>query len=233
MTKNTAAARRRGARADVPVTKDAIVAAAFRLIDERGLEGFSMRSLASELGVFPATLYWHVGDRGALLGLVEYEWIKQVRMPDPDTNWRTWALEVARGYRAHAFRHPNIARLATLERPQSAESLRIPDALIGKLVELGFDDDLVDAFNALMGAIRGFVIVELAPRPESIGPDEIEVEIRGLDASEYPNIVANVDRLADRALSLRWSNPTDRPLDESFDFLVNLLLDGLEARRRP
>ena len=32
---------------------------------------FSMRSLATELGVFPATLYWHVGDRSQLLGLVE------------------------------------------------------------------------------------------------------------------------------------------------------------------
>ena len=41
---------KRGVRAEVPVTRDAIVEAAFRLIEERGLEAFSMRSLATELG---------------------------------------------------------------------------------------------------------------------------------------------------------------------------------------
>ena len=74
-------ARRRGARADVPLTKEQIVDAAFRLIDERGGEAFSMRSLANELGVFPATIYWHVGDRAQLLGLVQQRWMAEVEAP--------------------------------------------------------------------------------------------------------------------------------------------------------
>ena len=74
--------RRRGVRAEVPVTQEAIVEAAFRLIEEKGASGFSMRAVASELGVFPATLYWHVGDRARLLGLVEQQWVSVVQMPD-------------------------------------------------------------------------------------------------------------------------------------------------------
>ena len=100
------AGRKRGARAEVPITKDAIVETAFRIIEERGLEAFSMRSLATELGVFPATLYWHVGDRSCLLGLVEHRWIEEVVLPDECTDWRDWMLQLGRRYRAHALAHP-------------------------------------------------------------------------------------------------------------------------------
>ena len=222
--------RKRGVRAEVPVTKDAIVEAAFRLIEERGLEAFSMRSLANELGVFPATLYWHVGDRSRLLGLVEYRWIEEVALPDELTDWREWMLELGRRYRAHAFAHPNVTRLATLERARNVESLRIPDAIVGKLSALGLGDDLVHAFNAIMGAVRGFVLLELAPRAEPDDEQEIEAELRSLDRNEFPHLTAHFEQMADRALSVRWSNGADAPLDASFDFLMELLIDGIAAR---
>lgn len=231
VTKPGNASRPRGARAELPITSESIVAAAFKMIDERGLDNFSMRSLAAELGVFPTTLYWHVGDRSELLGRVEYLWIRGVEIPSPSTDWRDWARQVAHGYRRHAFRHPNIARLATLERTRSAESLKIPDAIIGHLHALGFREHLVDAFNSLMGAIRGYVIVELAPRPESTTASDIEADLRSLDTTSYPNITQHFDRFGDRALSLRWSNATDSPLDEGFNFLVEILLEGLESKR--
>ena len=89
-------ARKRGARAEVPITAEAIVDTAFRMIDERGADAFSMRSLANELGVFPATLYWHVGDRARLLGLVELRWSEGIELPDECEHWRDWMLELAR-----------------------------------------------------------------------------------------------------------------------------------------
>ena len=155
-------ARKRGARAEIPITAEAIVEAAFRLIDERGHDGFSMRSLAGELGVFPATLYWHVGDRSQLLGLVEQRWVGEVKTPDHLDDWREWLLELARRYRAAARRHPNVARLVSVERARNTESLTIPEAIVGQLDGLGLGDELVHAYNALMGAVRGFVVLELA-----------------------------------------------------------------------
>jgi TetR/AcrR family tetracycline transcriptional repressor len=208
------AGRKRGARAEVPVTQDAIVDAAFRLIEDRGLEAFSMRSLANELGVFPATLYWHVGDRSRLLGLVEHRWIEQVVLPDDSTDWREWMIEVGRRYRAHAFAHPNVARLATIERARNVDSLLIPDAIVGKLIDLGFDEDLVHAYNAVMGAVRGFVLLELAPRSEPDAESDVEGDLRNLDADRFPHITSHFERLADQALSLRWSNGVDRPRDD-------------------
>lgn len=223
-------ARRRGARAEVPITREAIVDTAFRLIEERGLEQFSMRSLATELGVFPATLYWHIGDRSQLLGLVEYRWIEQVELPDHLTDWRAWMTEVAHRYRRNAFAHPNVARLASFERARNNESLTIPDAIVGKLASLGLGDQMVHAYNTLMGAVRGFVVMELAPRAEPDDADAVEQDLRSLDTEQFPHITEHFDELADRSLSLRWSDSTDRPLDASFDFLLRVLLDGLAAQ---
>lgn len=224
--------RKRGAKAEVPITREAIVATAFRLIEERGLAAFSMRSLATELGVFPATLYWHVGDRSQLLGLVEYEWIRQVEMPDSLTDWREWMLEVGRCYRRNAFAHPEVARLATLERARNVESLHIPDALVGKLAELGLGDQMVHAFNALMGAVRGFVLMELAPRADADADEKeaMEAELRALDPDEFPHLTAHFDEMADRALSFRWSDSSEQPLDESFEYLMRMLVDGIAAQ---
>lgn len=227
-------ARKRGARAAVPITADAIVDAAFRMIDERGAESFSMRSVANELGVFPATLYWHVGDRARLLGLVELRWSEGIEVPDAD-DWRDWMIELARRYRAHARRHPNVARLVSVERARNVESLRLPDAVIGKLAELGLGDDIVHAYNALMGAVRGFVVLELSMAIDPPPPDDADVEddMRGIDPERFPHLTQHFHLFADRALSVRWSETSQYSLDESYEYLLQLLLDGIEGRMKP
>lgn len=225
-------ARRRGVRAEVPITREAIVDAAFRMILDRGPEGFSMRALAAEMGVFPATLYWHVGDRAQLLGLVQQQWMDYVEIPDELDDWREWMVELARRYRRNAHRYPNVARLVTVERARNMDALRVPDAVVGKLSAIGFGDDLVHAYNTLLGAVQGFVVMELSPISDA-GDDEraeAESDMRNLDPGRFPNITAHFDQLANRGLSVRWSDADVNPLDDSFEFLVQVLLDGLAAR---
>ena len=229
-------ARKRGARAEVPITADAIVETAFRMIDERGADSFSMRSVATELGVFPATLYWHVGDRSQLLGLVELTWVQGIELPDHLTDWREWMVELARRYRTHALRHPHVARLVTVERARNVETLRIPDAIIGKLSELGLGDQIVHAYNALMGAVRGFVVLELSMATDPPPPaeaEDVETEMRGLDEDRFPHITQHFHLFADRALSIRWNEDAARSLDDSYDYLLRLLLDGIASQMQP
>jgi AcrR family transcriptional regulator len=219
-------------RAEVPVTREMIVDTAFRLIEERGFDSFSMRSLATELGVFPATLYWHVGDRGQLLGLVEEKWTLQIELPDELHDWREWMTELGRRYRRNAHRHPHVARLISVERVRNVNAMVIPDRVLGRLVELGLGPDLVHAYNALVGAVQGFVVMELARivEPDAPSAKATEEEIRSLDPARFPSIVANLEQVADNALSIRWSDGTQRPLDQSFEYLLSLLLDGISAR---
>jgi TetR/AcrR family tetracycline transcriptional repressor len=222
--------RRRGARAETPITADLIVETAIRLIDERGPQQFSMRSLAAELGVFPATLYWHVGDRQQLIGLVEQRALSSIELPDAD-DWTTWSVELARRYRANALRHPNVMRLVSTERALNMDALAIPDAILGKLAQLGLGEHLVHAYNALMGAVQGFVLLELTLVAERDPDSErvAEEAIRSLDPQRFPNIVANFDSVANRALSMRWSLDDHSSFDASFEFLMNVLLAGLRV----
>ena len=49
---------------------EAVVEAGLHVLDEVGLAAFSMRAVADRLGTYPATLYWHVGNRATLLAAV-------------------------------------------------------------------------------------------------------------------------------------------------------------------
>ena len=63
-----------------PLSRDQIVAAAIRLIDAEGLEGFSMRRLGQALGSGATSVYWHVKDKDQLIDLVLDEIL-------PRSNW--------------------------------------------------------------------------------------------------------------------------------------------------
>ena len=58
---------RAGAAGSGPsLTVDKVLATAMRMIEESGVDAFSMRKLAAELGVGTPTVYWHVGNRDEL-----------------------------------------------------------------------------------------------------------------------------------------------------------------------
>ena len=63
--------------------------AAVALADEAGLEGFSMRGLAQELGVVPMALYKHVANKDELLdGMVDIVF-SEIELPPADVDWRS------------------------------------------------------------------------------------------------------------------------------------------------
>jgi AcrR family transcriptional regulator len=66
-----------------PLSREAIVDAAIRILDIDGLDGFTMRRVAEALGTAPASLYWHVGSKDGLLDLVFDEVIGEQHIPTP------------------------------------------------------------------------------------------------------------------------------------------------------
>jgi len=77
-----AAPRQRPARA--PLSPEAIVDAALRVLDREGSTGLSMRRVADELGTGPASLYWHVANKDALVDLIIDRVAGEVPLPEPD-----------------------------------------------------------------------------------------------------------------------------------------------------
>ena len=60
------------AKSGEPLTRQRVLEAALHLIDQEGLEGFSMRKLGASLGVEAMSLYNHVESKRAVFdGVIE------------------------------------------------------------------------------------------------------------------------------------------------------------------
>ena len=53
-----------------PIARENIVEAAFRILDEAGLEGITLRKVACSLGIRAPSLYWHFKSKQALIDAV-------------------------------------------------------------------------------------------------------------------------------------------------------------------
>src|SRR5579875_2585707 len=67
-----------------PLSRDAIVDAALRVLDAEGMDGLSMRRVGEELGAGAASIYWHVQNKDELLQLVFERVISEIELPVPD-----------------------------------------------------------------------------------------------------------------------------------------------------
>ncbi|MBA4207759.1 MAG: TetR/AcrR family transcriptional regulator [Polymorphum sp.] len=226
----------RGRAASVGLTREQIVAAAIAQIDEKGLAGFSLRELARALQVSPNVIYWHVGGTkedlfAAISGAITSA------LPagfDRSADWRIRLRQVFLGYRALVHEHPNLAPLLGAEmQSNGVANLGWVETVLAALRDGGFrGDELTRAFNALIGGLGGFVTMELAPGPQGGGSgweSHFQQQVAAIDPALYPLTHAALPEIANRIFVLRWQNGTQVPYGASYEFLLDLLINGLSA----
>jgi len=218
--------RRRGRD---PITREAIVETALRLLDRDGLDELSMRRVADELDTGPASLYWHVGSKDGLLELVFDRVIGEVEMRSPEpARWEEQLKEVARAGRAMILRHRDIVRISIGRVPMGPNALRVSEGLFAILRAGGVPDQLaVTAHHLLFALINGFTLDETTDLGVEVeGPlDEQAANaardyVAALPADQFPNLLAVAEHFGH----------TDS--DRSFDLLIDLFVDGLAQRVR-
>ncbi|WP_033292699.1 TetR family transcriptional regulator [Amycolatopsis jejuensis] len=93
------------------ISRTAAVAAALTIIDDDGLDAFSLPKLAQRLGVATPSLYHHFSDRTELLSEVTRSIVNETRVPrqPADGNWQDWIVRYALNFRDVVLRHPNAA----------------------------------------------------------------------------------------------------------------------------
>ena len=218
-----------------PISKDAIVAAAIRLLDREGLTALSMRKLGDELGTGAASLYWHVGSKDGLLDLVLDEVIGEGKIPDPDPeHWQEQLKQIARDQRAASHRHPWIVRVSIGRIPMGPNALRYSERILAILRAGGLPPHLaVQGYLLLIATVNGFTIDETgvddstaaADSPRPIDPADLQQVanmardyIASLPAAQFPNMTALADEFA-------LADP-----DERFGLLMDIFVDGLSRR---
>ena len=222
-------------------TVDEIVATAVRIIDEDGLDGLTIRRLASELGVAAMTVYSYVRSKDDLLDLVVDGVAGAIALPPGEGDWRRRAEALAHSLRTALITHPDGARLIS-ERPiQSPNAFRIFDAGLGIFRDAGFpDEQAADAYfafgNYVMGSVaQDTVGVRLAQRPASGGAPTrgaAAAYVQQLPADQFPNIRALAPFIYGPAEPAAEPDPGSQAEASSrrFDFGLESLLDGLAAR---
>lgn len=143
------------------LTREAIVTAALRVLDEVGLERFTMRRVADEVGTGAATLYWHVTGKEQLIHLLLDRVMGEIELPEPDpSRWEDQIREFARAGRATFRRHPGVA-LASLGRvPVGPNLVRIMEWFLGLLRGAGIPVRAASWFADLLALIGAAQAVE-------------------------------------------------------------------------
>lgn len=217
------------------LSRERIVAAALRLIDDEGLDALSTRRLATELSVSGPSLYNHFATKDDLLDAVVDSVIGEVDLsmfgtapgavgPVGDTGnagsagaagtaWPEALRDWARSYRAALAAHPNIVPVLAQGPGRRPNALRLADAVFGHLVESGWPRGQATRIGALM---RYFVTGSALASFAAGFPADAEV----YDAADYPHL-GEAHRLAGHRGTV----------DEgAFETGLEALLDGLALR---
>lgn len=217
MAQNVAGTRRE------PLTRERIIEAAVRIMDEEGLEALSMRRIGRELGVEAMSLYNHVRDKDDLLvGICEHV-LAGFRVPEAE-DWREASRLGAREYRRLLREHPNVITLMTGQKGAftNPESLRGYEFALDVFARAGLTGaEGVKAFHAFGGFILGFVMFELGLT--LAGEDNQEAQ--GHEA--MARLVGSADLPRLREAMPHFLECDD---EEQFEFGLDLLIEGLRAR---
>ncbi|WP_372791677.1 TetR/AcrR family transcriptional regulator C-terminal domain-containing protein [Paraconexibacter sp.] len=207
----------------VPLNRERVLHAAVALADELGIDGFSMRRLAKELGVVPMALYKHFASKDELLdGMIDAVFAR-LEAPSPDSDWKPALKARALSVRRALARHPWAIGLMEIRRPGPA-NLEHHEATMRCLRQAGFPFALaIHAYSVQDAYVYGFAQQERAlnfETPQSAGEAARRraEEIGGLD--QYPYLAEIAEKLPetgyDPAVEFEWG--------------LDLILDGLERR---
>ena len=142
------------------LSREDIVAAALRLMDDRGVEWLTMRKLAADLGVSPGALYWHFPNKESLYAVV----MDSVAL---DLNWDAGTAGTPKERLAAHVRvlrdywraHPVLVALGQKVRPAASGAYSAEGIAI--IRELGFaEPDARMHWRALVWITLGFFYVE-------------------------------------------------------------------------
>jgi TetR/AcrR family tetracycline transcriptional repressor len=211
-----------------PVSRASVVHAALALLAEGGLESVSFRRIAKALGVSGPTLYWHVENKRQLMDLMAEELVRRSGSayagPAPGQPWWDWLRADAQRMFDALIATRDAPRVLAGNRP-SPEAFPDIERVLGVLVAAGMTPG--DAQQALF-AIGAYVIgsatewqAEADRTATQPLPDPADEELNRFRAEVLSGQPLLLQAIGDRL---------GRSHSSSFEFGLDLLIDGLRAR---
>ncbi|HVT67131.1 MAG TPA: TetR family transcriptional regulator [Trebonia sp.] len=211
----------------IRLTRAAVVDRALALADESGLDGLTIRKLATDLGVTPMALYWHFrGKEELIAGLADRIWGEIDVTLDSSAPWTEQVRRMLGSLLTVLRTHPAApALLLRMEdKLHSEASLRVTEVTLDVLRRAGFGP--ADASALARHALwTGIALVMSEPGIEERDDAERaelqrrkQVELASLPPARYP-------RLVECAVPMTaWEDP-----ETHYRFGVDLFVAGLAA----
>ena len=169
-------------------TRQRLQAAALEIVDARGVEALSMRSLAGALGTGPMTLYNYVHSRDELDALVVEGVMAAARWPPATGAWREDVRAIATATWRAIRAHPNATRLILSRRSLHPSLLEPAEALLAALAAGGRSGPaLLAAFRAVHGFIFG--LAQMRAAETAGGDDQTAERVQALPVAAFPRLV--------------------------------------------
>jgi AcrR family transcriptional regulator len=207
------------AKSGEPLTRQRVLEAALHLLDQEGLEGFSMRKLGALLGVEAMSLYNHVESKRAVFDGVIELLIVQAPLPvHPHATPREELWTIAHAFRDVLLAHPRVLPLIATSPLRTSASLAMLDRLLETLHQAQITGvQSIYALQCLVGFIVGHTLLGtgtqavagLEPGPN--GP----MVWQHFPAEQYPRLHMLLPEIA------QWN------ADQEFDFGLQALFQGL------
>jgi TetR/AcrR family transcriptional regulator, tetracycline repressor protein len=213
------------------LTREILIDATIAFIAKNGVDGFTVRALAKSIGVFPTTITWHLGTKEEVLSKAAWHVLSKVSV-GPVSCWQEFVEQFSHAYRRTLHQNPNFGPLMGARLMISAGTdLTLVERLLAGLAGAGLEGgNLVDAYNAVIGSVVGFVTLELATSPSESDWVRKQKESWGrVDEHAYPTLAKALPALRNRSFVMRWKNGVESPLDSSFELMLRMLIEGLEA----
>jgi AcrR family transcriptional regulator len=208
-----------------PLSRQAIVEAAVKILDAEGADALTVRRLGEELNTGSATLYWHIGSKEELGELVYDHVMGEIELPEPDpSRWQEQLKELGRQAYRVMLKHKDVVRFSIGRVPVGPNMLRVMEWSLDLLRQAGVPERAAAYAGDIFGRYLDASVLEVTstggPPPEMIG-----AYFGNLPADQFPNMVA---------LSGAMFEGSD---DDRFEFGLDLLARGIaayaEAPKRP
>lgn len=195
-----------------PVTREEVVDTALRLIEDNDVSALTMRRLAGELGVAVTSIYWHVGNRDALLDLLVERLLADMGGVRPSGRTpRARVTSLLRQWRQRLWERPHLIAVAHERGLTGAMFQPVQAALARELAAVGLQgEEAALAVRALQVQVTASIVLQ---RAASRGPSTTPTDPTAWRDSDDPDLVAAL------------AEPLD--YDAVFNLGIEALLDRL------
>jgi AcrR family transcriptional regulator len=171
----------------LPLSADAIIAAALEIADADGLEAVTMRAVGARLGAAAMSLYRHVPNKDALLELMADRVLAELPYPDRAGDWRTEIHGFFLTFHDLLLEHPAVAHVMIEMALAGPELSKRGEQLLAGLLDAGFDEatsaQMISAFtwHTVGGSL--YAIARRNPAHE-----DRDVRLGSLPAEQFPSV---------------------------------------------